>query len=72
MLTLWIGRSPRIILSDTWVASDLLEKRSDIFSSRPRFVVMGDAINATETSLTNLEYGDRWRLHRRLMVNLFS
>lgn len=67
MLTLWIGRSPRIILSDTWVASDLLEKRSDIFSSRPRFVVMGDAINATETSLTNLEYGDRWRLHRRLM-----
>ncbi|KAJ6198610.1 cytochrome P450 [Bipolaris maydis] len=70
MLTLWIGRSPRIILSDTWVASDLLEKRSDIFSSRPRFVVMGDAINTTENSLTNLVYGDRWRLHRRLMLAL--
>ncbi|XP_014551962.1 hypothetical protein COCVIDRAFT_19855 [Bipolaris victoriae FI3] len=66
-MTLWIGHSPRIILSDTWVASDLLEKRSGIFSSRPRFLVMGDAINASETSLTNLEYGDRWRLHRRLM-----
>lgn len=68
MLTLWIGREPRIILSDAWVASDLLEKKSDIFSSRPRIVVMGDAINATTTNQTVLEYGNRWRDHRRLMV----
>lgn len=54
MLTLWIGCSLRIILSDAWVASDLLEKRSDIFSSRPRFIVMGDVINTTKTRLTNL------------------
>ena len=68
MLTLWIGRHPRIILSDAWVASDLLEKKSEIFSSRPRLIVMGDAIKATTTNQTVLEYGDRWRIHRKLMV----
>ncbi|CAK7202868.1 hypothetical protein SEUCBS139899_005595 [Sporothrix eucalyptigena] len=67
MLTIWIGRHPRIILSDAWVASDLLEKRSDIFSSRPRLTVMGDAINTTTTNQTVLPYGDRWRVHRKLM-----
>lgn len=69
MLTLWIGRHPRIILSDAWVASDLLEKRADVFSSRPRLVVMGDLINCTTTNQTTLVYGDRWRIHRKLMVS---
>ncbi|KAM5349584.1 hypothetical protein ACJ41O_006089 [Fusarium nematophilum] len=67
MMTLWIGREPRIILSDAWVASELLEKKADILSSRPRFVLMGDVINCTTTNQTTLEYGDRWRMHRKLM-----
>jgi hypothetical protein len=58
------------MLSDAWVASDLLEKRSDIFPSRPRLVATGDAINATNTNQTTLVYGDRWRIHRKLMVNI--
>lgn len=70
MITLWIGRFPRIILSDAWVASELLEKKSDIFSSRPKLIVMGDAINCTNTNQTTLVYGDRWRVHRKLMVSL--
>lgn len=72
MMTLWIGRHPRIIISDAWVASDLMEKKSEIFSSRPRMVLMGDAINATTTNQTTLPYGDRWRLHRKLMVSLWK
>jgi hypothetical protein len=68
MITLWIGRHPRIILNDAWTASDLLEKKSDIFSSRPHLIVMGDVINATKTNQTTLPYGDRWRIHRKLMV----
>lgn len=67
LLTIWIGRHPRIIINDAWTASDLLEKKSDIFSSRPHLVVMGDAINCTTTNQTTLEYGDRWRVHRKLM-----
>lgn len=50
MITLWIGRHPRIVLNDAWTASDLLEKKSDIFSSRPHLIVMGDVINATKTN----------------------
>jgi hypothetical protein len=68
MMTIWLGNEPRIIVSDAWTASDLMEKRADIWSSRPRIVAMGDAINATHTNQTTLVYGDRWRLHRRLMV----
>ncbi|KAF2738873.1 cytochrome P450 [Polyplosphaeria fusca] len=67
MMTLWIGRHPRIILSDAWVASELMESRSDIFSSRPRLIVMGDAINISKINQTTLPYGDRWRTHRKLM-----
>jgi hypothetical protein len=51
---------------------DLLEKRSDIFSSRPRLIAMGDAINATNTNQTTLVYGDRWRKYRKLMVCHFD
>lgn len=69
LTTIWVGREPRIIVQDAWVASDLLEKRADIFSSRPRLVVMGDVIDATTTNQTTLVYGDRWRIHRKLMVS---
>lgn len=69
MLTIWIGREPRIIINDAWVASELFEKKSDIFSSRLHLIVMGDAINATKTNQTTLPYGDRWRVHRKLMVS---
>jgi hypothetical protein len=70
MFTLWIGREPRIIINDAWVACDLMEKRADVWSSRPHLVAMGDALGMSSTNQTNLPYGDRWRLHRRLMVSL--
>lgn len=68
LMTIWVGNEPRIIVSDAWAASDLMEKRADIWSSRPRLTAMGDAINMTTNNQTTLPYGDRWRLHRRLMV----
>src|SRR5690606_22964286 len=41
LVTVWTGRQPTIVLGDPRVANDLLEKRSAIYSSRPRFVIMG-------------------------------
>ncbi|KAJ5192171.1 cytochrome P450 [Penicillium cf. viridicatum] len=67
MITLWVGREARIIVSDAWVASELMEKKSDIFSSRPRLIMMGDVVNFTTTNQVTLPYGDRWRVHRKLM-----
>jgi hypothetical protein len=70
LLTIWIGRSPNIICNDAWTASDLMEKRAAIYSSRPRMVVMGDMMNQTESNQVCLVYGDAWRVHRRLTVSI--
>ncbi|KAK5546714.1 hypothetical protein LTR46_012037, partial [Exophiala xenobiotica] len=53
--------------NDAWTISDLLDKKANIYSSRPRMIAMGVMINATENNQVCLVYGDRWRLHRRLM-----
>lgn len=42
IFTIWIGRRPTIVISDPNVAVELMEKRSQIYSSRPRAVVMGE------------------------------
>ena len=35
ILTMWLGRTPYIVINDAWVASDLMDKRANIYSSRP-------------------------------------
>lgn len=69
MITIWLGSRPVIVLNDAWTASDLLEKRADIYSSRPRFVAMGELTGSATTNQATLVYGDKWRLHRKLTVN---
>lgn len=68
MITIWIGRQAKIIVNDAWVAHELTEKRANIYSDRPRDVVHGDLLNATTDNQTFLPYGDKWRVHRMLMV----
>ncbi|OQU96502.1 hypothetical protein CLAIMM_02577 [Cladophialophora immunda] len=67
MITIWQGHRPTIMCNDIWTISDLLDKRANIYSSRPHMIAMGDMINATESNQVCLVYGDKWRLHRRLM-----
>ncbi|KAL1873218.1 hypothetical protein Daus18300_004038 [Diaporthe australafricana] len=66
MITIWLGSRPVIVLNDAWTASDLLEKRADVYSSRPRFVAMGELTGSATTNQATLVYGDQWRLHRKL------
>lgn len=70
MITIWLGSRPVIVLNDAWTASDLLEKRADIYSSRPRFVAMGELTGSATTNQATLVYGDQWRLHRKLTVSV--
>lgn len=72
MITVWNGHRPCIICHDAWTASDLLEKRAAIYSSRPSMPSMGDMIESSEINQVNLGYGDRWRLHRRLIVSIMA
>lgn len=69
MITIWLGSRPVIVLNDAWTASDLLEKRADVYSSRPRFVAMGELTGSATNNQATLVYGDQWRLHRKLTVS---
>lgn len=69
LITIWIGRRPKIVVNDVWVAHELMEKRANIYSDRPRNVIQGDLLDATRNNQTYLPYGDRWRAHRKLMVS---
>lgn len=71
LITLWNGHRPIIVCNDCWTISDLLEKRANIYSSRPRMIVMGDIVNATTNNQVALKYNYQWRTHRRLTVSIF-
>lgn len=64
--TLWIGRKPTLIISDAQVAAELMEKRSNKYSSRPRMVVMGEVYNGNASILTQA-YGKAWSTRRRML-----
>ena len=66
IFTLWIGRRPTIVISDPKVAVDLLEKRSTKFSSRPRFVVMGE-LYWDNAGILVQPYGKEWQTRRRML-----
>ncbi|KAJ5682168.1 Cytochrome P450 [Penicillium macrosclerotiorum] len=66
IFTIWIGRRPTIIISDPNVAVALLEKRGTNFSSRPRFVVMGE-LYWDNAGILVQPYGKEWQIRRRML-----
>ncbi|KIW97755.1 uncharacterized protein Z519_01339 [Cladophialophora bantiana CBS 173.52] len=65
VITYWIGRNPTVWICDAWAASEMLDKRAGIYSSRPRMVVFGE-LSMGQSNIVSMFYGDRWRLHRKL------
>ena len=72
LLTIWIGRTPTVICNDAWSASELMDKRSNIYSSRPRYIVFGELTGESDTNQVLLPYNDKWRTQRRIMVGYNS
>jgi len=68
IITVWVGRRPVVVLNDAWTASDLMDKRANIYSSRPSFPVPGVVMGGEKWAQTMLPYGDQWRTHRKLTV----
>lgn len=66
IFTLWIGRKPTLVISDPQIAVDLLEKRSNKYSSRPRMVLLGEIFNNNASILTQ-PYGKSWSIRRKLL-----
>ena len=65
------GQRVMISISSYKIVHDLLEKRKDIYDSRPRFVVGGECI-AKGLGTTLLPFGAQWKTHRHLMLNFLS
>jgi cytochrome P450 len=65
IFTIWVGRRPTLVISDPKIAVELMEKRSNKYSSRPRFVVMGE-IYANGSVLVQ-PYGKEWSVRRKLL-----
>jgi hypothetical protein len=65
IFTVWVGRRPTLVLSDPKIAVDLMEKRSNKYSSRPRFVVMGEMYQGG--SVLVQPYGKEWSVRRKLL-----
>ncbi|KAF9451146.1 cytochrome P450 [Macrolepiota fuliginosa MF-IS2] len=60
-----------VVVNDAWIAKELLEKRSALYSSRPHITMLHDVIGATD-HFAFMPYGDEWRNHRRLFQQHFS
>ncbi|KAJ7607937.1 cytochrome P450 [Roridomyces roridus] len=59
-----------VILSSKDAAMDLLEKRSAIYSDRPRLPMVNELMG-WDFNFTMQKYGEHWRAHRRLFHSVF-
>ncbi|PPR00947.1 hypothetical protein CVT24_000254 [Panaeolus cyanescens] len=67
-----LGSTPVIILGKAQPAWDLLEKRSDIYSSRPRFVVAGEILSNNMRGLLLPNNNGTWKRWRKVLHTGFQ
>ncbi|PFH51132.1 hypothetical protein AMATHDRAFT_80422 [Amanita thiersii Skay4041] len=65
-ISFFLGSTPVIVLGTAQAAWDLLEKRSEIYSSRPRFIMGGEILSDNMRGLM-LPNNERWRKWRKLL-----
>ena len=63
---LQLGKTPTVVLGSAQAAWDLLEKRSSIYSSRPRFI-MGNELLSDNMRGLMAPTGDFWRRWRKVL-----
>ncbi|GAA5836682.1 hypothetical protein JCM11251_002697 [Rhodosporidiobolus azoricus] len=67
---LQMGQTPTIVLGSAQAAWDLLEKRSNIYSSRPRFIMGQELLSNNMRGLMS-GYNDNWRRWRKVLHGSF-
>ncbi|KAF9260636.1 cytochrome P450 [Marasmius fiardii PR-910] len=60
-----------VILNSMEAAQDLFDKRSSIYSDRPRFTMLNE-LTGMSFHLAFMRYGDRWNEHRKLFKKEFQ
>lgn len=71
IFSLQYGKDTLIILGSHQTARDLLDKRSNIYSSRPRCVMAGECATKGLSTLL-MPYGQQWRNHQRLQASYLN
>jgi len=64
-----LGRRKMVVLGHPEVAMELLDKRSAIYSSRPRQIMTSELVSRG-LRMTFMQYGDLWRRERKLLHQL--
>ena len=65
IFTLYLCRTPVLIISDPHIAHELLAARSAKYSSRPRMVMFGE-VYSQMSSVVVQPYGQSWSMRRKL------
>ncbi|CCL98339.1 uncharacterized protein FIBRA_00333 [Fibroporia radiculosa] len=65
-----ICHKPVVLVNTLQAAHDLMEKRSSLYSDRPRTVVFTELMGFEPTT-SILPYGNQWRLHRKWFQTAF-
>ncbi|KAF9812881.1 hypothetical protein IEO21_05932 [Rhodonia placenta] len=64
-------RTPTLVINSLQAAHDLLGKKSSIYSYRPDFVLLSELMG-WDCVVTHMTYGDRFRKHRRWILDAFQ
>ncbi|KAI0773594.1 cytochrome P450 [Fomes fomentarius] len=59
------GTSPVVVINKADIALDLLQKRGDIYSSRPRLILAHEIVSRGLRGLS-MPYGKQWRMWRKI------
>lgn len=71
IISLYLGRKAVVSLGTIGMATELLEKRGGIYSSRPKAYVIGDILTRNMRGL-GMPYGQRWRNWRAVRQSISS
>ncbi|KZT03583.1 cytochrome P450 [Laetiporus sulphureus 93-53] len=71
IFTAWFFRRPALVISSADIARDLMEKRSAVYSDRPRFVYMAELIGWKAVFVLNTT-DLNWRKHRKWLHSYIS
>ncbi|KAJ3842653.1 cytochrome P450 [Lentinula raphanica] len=71
LFSIWMGTQLFVVISDPRVARDLLVTNGAVFSSRKRYYMKNQTI-LRGRAITASEYGETWRKHRKLAMQLLT
>ncbi|KIK59012.1 hypothetical protein GYMLUDRAFT_1005514 [Collybiopsis luxurians FD-317 M1] len=71
LFSIWMGTQLVVVISDPKVARDLLVTNGATFSSRKRYFMKNQTI-LRGRAITASEYGETWRHHRKLAMQLLT